>query len=522
MSPKRTLVAFSLLVMVATIACAADDPSLKLPRSTPEEQGVSSTALLGFVLDAEHKLDALNSFMLVRHGHVVAEGWWSPYASDVPHTLYSLSKIFMSTAVGLAAAEGKLSLDDPILKFFPGEAPAIPSKNLSSMRVRDLLRMSTGQEGDFINSDFRFDGMQNLIRAFLELPVTNRPGTHFVYRDSSPYMLSAIVQKVTGQTVLDYLRPRLFEPLGISDPKWETSAQGISLGGTGLSLRTEDIAHIGQLYLQRGQWRGRQLVPAAWVDAATSLQTSTGSDPRSDWDQGYGYFFWRCRHGFYRGDGALGQFCIVMPEFDAVLAITSGDDQLQSILDFVWERILPAFKDSALPADPESDRRLSEKLASLTLRTQNGEATSPAVSKIVEKRFVFPENEQQIESIEFEPEQKGANITIIVRIAGNDQRIVCGRGAWVKGTLAAEAAGLVPMAIKGVDTGGPGPIAIAASGAWSGDDTYTVKLCRYTTPYIWTYDLRFEDNKLILEGDNNLSRSSAGPGKIRLVGPARP
>ena len=137
-------------------------------------------------------------------------------------------------------------------------------------------------------------------------------------------MLSAIVQKATGQTVLDYLQPRLFEPLGIEQPTWETSPQGISTGGYGLSIRTEDIAKFGQLYLQKGKWQGKQLVPASWVEAATARQTSNGSNPNSDWDQGYGYQFWRCRHGAYRGDGAFGQYCIVLPEQDAVIAITSG------------------------------------------------------------------------------------------------------------------------------------------------------------------------------------------------------
>ena len=136
-------------------------------------------------------------------------------------------------------------------------------------------------------------------------------------------MLSAIVQKATGKTVLDYLKPRLFDPLGIEHPTWETSPQGISAGGFGLSIRTEEIARFGQLYLQHGKWDGKQLVPADWVAAATSLQTSNGSNPLSDWDQGYCYQFWRCTHGAYRGDGAFGQYCIVMPEQDAVV----GDHQ---------------------------------------------------------------------------------------------------------------------------------------------------------------------------------------------------
>ena len=215
MITPRILVAGSLFVAGATAARSAVDVVPGLPRSTPEEQGVSSAAILGFVAGAEQRVDALHSFMILRHGHVVAEGWWSPYAAAEPHVLFSLSKSFTSTAVGLAVSEGKLSLDDTVLKFFPEEAPAFPSKNLQSMRVRDLLRMSTGHRAEDIK-DFPFEGKSDLVRVFLELPVPDIPGTHFVYNTPATYMLSAIVQKVTGQTVLDYLGPRLFDPLGIA------------------------------------------------------------------------------------------------------------------------------------------------------------------------------------------------------------------------------------------------------------------------------------------------------------------
>ena len=281
----------------------------------------------------------MNSFMLVRHGHVVAEGWWAPYGPDAPHSLYSLSKSFTSTAVGLAIAEGKLSVDDEVLKFFPEDAPAEPGSNLKAMRVSDLLRMSTGHQVEPQRPPDKA-----WTKTFLAQPVPFKPGTHFLYNTSATYMLSAIVQKATGMTVLDYLRPRLFDPLGIEHPTWETSPQGISTGGFGLSIRTEDIARFGQLYLQKGKWNGKQLVPAAWVEAATARQTSNGSNPKSDWDQGYGYQFWRCRHGAYRGDGAFGQFCIVMPEQDAVIAITSGVKDMQAVLNLVWDKLLPAMK----------------------------------------------------------------------------------------------------------------------------------------------------------------------------------
>jgi CubicO group peptidase (beta-lactamase class C family) len=504
MSLFRSLVALSLLAPGAALSGAAADMAQELPRSTPEEQGISSAALLGFVQAAEQRIDALHSFVLVRHGHVVAEGWWSPYAGGEPHELYSLSKSFTSTAVGLAVSDGKLSLDDPVLKFFPEEAPANPGKNLGAMRVRDLLRMCTGQRDEDLKG-FPFRSKQDLARVFLEIPVPDKPGTHFVYNTAATYMLSAIVQKATGQTVLDFLGPRLFEPLGVASPTWEASAQGISLGGFGLSLRTEDIAKFGQLYLQKGQWRGKQIVPSAWVEAATSLQASNGSDPSSDWDQGYGYQFWRCRHGFYRGDGAFGQFCVVMPQYDAVIAMTGATKDLQSVLNVVWDLIVPALGGAPLPADPESDRRLAEKLSGLSLATQAGQPGSPVAARVAGRRYVFPANPQLVESVEFEAVAAGADVAIAARVDGRDQRIVFGRGTWVKGSI---------------DMGTGGPVPVAANGAWTSDDTFTAVVCRYRTPYSSTYDMRFAGDELILETEANVGFDSAG--RVRIVGKAQP
>ncbi len=331
-----------------------------LPRSSPEDQGVSSAAVLAFVEAADEKVNTMHSFMLVRHGKVVAEGWWKPEAADKPHVLYSLSKSFTSTAVGLAVSEGKLSIDDRVLKFFPDDAPEKPSDNLKAMRVRDLLTMTCGHE-----VEVKFTPDTPWVKKFLAHPVAFKPGTLFHYNTPGSFMLSAIVQKVTGQTVLEYLRPRLFEPLGIENPEWGTNPQGINFGGFGLKLRTEDIAKFGQLYLQKGKWNGKQLVPAAWVEQATSKQVNNGSDPDRDWDQGYGFQFWRCRHGAFRGDGANGQFCVVMPEQDAVVAITADTRDMQAELNIVWDKLLPALHASPLPPDHEAESKLKEKLAAL-------------------------------------------------------------------------------------------------------------------------------------------------------------
>jgi CubicO group peptidase (beta-lactamase class C family) len=475
---KYLSVVISLITLTTSIGIGAD-----LPRSIPEAQGVSSSAILAFIEAADKRIDSLHSFMLLRHGHVVAEGWWSPYRAESPHSLYSLSKSFTSTAVGLAIAEGKLSLDHKVLTFFPENAPAKPSNNLKAMRIRDLLRMSTGHQTEPPRT---LD--EAWTKTFLAHPVPFKPGTHFMYNTSATYMLSAIVQKVTGETVLDYLRARLFEPLGIEHPTWETSPQGITAGGYGLSIRTEDIARFGQLYLQKGQWQGKQLVPEAWVEAATARQTSNGSNPDSDWDQGYGYQFWRCRHGAYRGDGAFGQYCIVLPEQDAVIAITSGVRDMQSVLNLVWEKLLPAMQSTSPMPDNEIRLKLRNTLQILCLRVVEGSGCPAEVSG---RKYVFPDpdNERTLETLWIESDGQDGPVTLVVRSDGVEQRIVCGRGAWQEGRVAWGQLPQQPM---------------AASGAWTEDNTFTARLCFYETPYIITVTLTFSEDEVRYNAEANV------------------
>src|SRR5581483_5444918 len=271
---KRPL-AFSLLGLMVFVAAHRTATAVPLPRSTPEAQGVSSQAICDFV-EAGNEINTLHSFMIVRHGHVIGEGWWKPEAADKPHVLHSLSKSFNSTAVGLAIAAGKLSLDDPVLKFFPEDAPPNPSDNLKAMRVRDLLTMTCGHD-----TEPKAAGGAPSVKEFLAHLVPHKPGTHFQYNTMGSYTLSAIVTKVTGQTELDFLKPRLFAPLGIENPEWDHSPEGYSLGGYGLKLCTEDIAKFGQLYLQKGQWNGKQLIPKDWVEQATSRQVPNDQEGNS-------------------------------------------------------------------------------------------------------------------------------------------------------------------------------------------------------------------------------------------------
>ncbi|MEI6105712.1 MAG: serine hydrolase [Opitutae bacterium] len=345
-----------------------------LPRSRPEAQGISSQDILKFVDAAERQIDALHSFMVVRHGHVVAEGWWAPYSAEAPHPVASIAKSFTSTAVGMAVAEGRMLLSDLVLSYFPESAPAEPSANLKAMRIRDLLIMSTGH--DTVANIWASTEAWPMV--FLAQPVPHKPGTHFLYNPPASYMLSGIVQKVTGMTMLDYLRPRLFEPLGIENPTWKKGPEGFTAGGWGLSLRTEDVAKFGQLYLQKGVWQGRQLIPAAWVEEATSRQAVTDSIPGSNFAYGYGYQFWCYPHGIYCSIGANGQFCVIIPEQDAVLVVTAETKNMGAIMLLLLEHFVPAMRANTLPVNDAAWSQLTLKLSRLALAPKAAAATTSA------------------------------------------------------------------------------------------------------------------------------------------------
>ena len=506
---NRASVVLLLCLVVAPVSWA--QKSASLPRSSPEQQGIASADLLAFIDAADKEIDTMNSFMLVRHGHMVAEGWWAPYDRDTPHMLYSLSKSFTSTAVGFAVAEGKLNLDDPVLKFFPDEAPADPSANLRAMRVRDLLRMNTGNQLEApIRVNDPAQQTETWVKTFLTHAVPFKPGTHFLYNSPATYMLSAIVQKVTGVTVLEYLRPRLFEPLGFKDPVWVSSPQGITAGAYGLSVRTEEIARFGELYLRNGMWNGKQVIPATWVQQATSMQTSTGSAPASDWDQGYGYQFWRSRHNSFRGDGAFGQYCMVIPELDAVVAITSGVRNMQQVMNLVWDKLLPAMKPGRLAENPAARRQLEARLATLKVKFPSGSASSPLSASVSGKWFEFAENDRGIKAVSFD--FNSTSPTLIVRTADGETRMTVAADIWSKGR------GLFTNALDRILSVPANPLA-ATSGAWTSLDTFTVKIVLYETPFYSTLHFKFDGDRLLIESEHNVS---FGPTKLpQLVGRTR-
>lgn len=369
-----------------------------LPYASPESKGVSSKAIRSFLQAANTSGIDWHSFMLLRHGHVIAEGWWKPFEPQFKHTLYSLSKSFTSTAIGLLVKEGKLKVDEPVISFFKDEIPAMPDDNLKKMKVKSLLTMNTGHAEDTMPK--LRESNKPWTTTFLEQPVKFEPGSHFLYNTGATYMLGAIVHKITGQILEDYLAPRLFQPLEITGYDWEKSPQGLNTAGYGLRIKSEDIAKFGQLYLQKGKWNGKEILSEAWVDEATSYQTKS-QEGDGDWAQGYGYQFWRCKPGFYRADGAFGQFCFVMPEQDAVLVITSESWNTQKSMTIIWDTLLPAMQAGSLTENQTELTELKKDLKNLVLPVAKGSPVSTLSSRYNGKKFKLNTNDFDATEIQF-------------------------------------------------------------------------------------------------------------------------
>ncbi len=363
-----------------------------LPSSTPSAQGVAPGGIERF-LDALAAAPGVepHSLVILRHGSVVASGWWSPYTPERPHLAYSLSKSFTSTAAGCAVADGLLRLDDPVIAYFPELDAEVTDPRSRAMLVRHVAAMSSGHVTDTWQQAMAADP-ENPVRGFLLLPPDEEPGTVFAYNQSATYTLATIVQRVTGQTLTRYLRARVLDPVGAGPVHWQQHPAGQDLGFSGLHATTDTVARLGELYLRGGTWQGRRLLPAAWVAEATRLHiaNATPGDPaaalKPDWQQGYGFQFWMSRHGF-RGDGAYGQYCLVLPEQDAVVAMTGQSADMQAVLDAVWTELLPAFGPSSSGAgssgpgssgaDADADGALAERLALLALPVARS-AAAPA------------------------------------------------------------------------------------------------------------------------------------------------
>jgi CubicO group peptidase (beta-lactamase class C family) len=445
-------------------------PTGSLPRSTPELQGVSSD-VLSSLFDAMDASDIeFHSVMVVRNGFVIGEGWWAPYAAQYKHTLHSLSKSFTSAAVGLAINEGHFTVETPVMSFFPDMLPGIISPNLAAMKVKHLLTMTTGHQ---VDNGLRTDAAP-WVQTFLAAPIVHEPGTFYMYNTTASYMLSAIVQKTTGKTVLEFLTPRLMQPLNIVGADWQVSPQGINTGGFGLRIRTEDIAKFSQLYLNKGSWHGKQIIPTSWVEASSKEQWTFTSNPfggkspkeHDDWQQGYGYQFWRTQHNGFRSDGLYGQFGIILPDEQTVVAITEQSFNTQKTLNFIWDILLPGLQKSKLPANTQAHQKLKTTEAALQLKFAPLGTTSPVADKINGKKFTLDSNVLGAKAVIFNITPNGCEI--VVSYEQGERKLYFGMDKWEKEKNGVMLNTQLPFPISSLPNV---PSPVAANATWSDDNT---------------------------------------------------
>jgi len=401
---QKIFTAFLILLIYSGLQPDLSGQNLnKLPRSVPELEGVSSAGIIDFLNAIDTGRQEIHSFMLLRHGKVIAEGWWDPYGQEYKHLLYSASKTFTATAIGLAVSENRLRLQDKVVSFFPYSLPDTIGNYMNELTVENLLTMAVGQDPAAMGAG----ADEDWITAFLKNEPVHKPGSVFKYNNMATFMLSAIVQQVSGMTLLDYLRPRIFDPLSIQGIDWDKNPQGINLGMIGLRLRTEDLAKFGQLLLQKGKWNNKQLLSEAWIKEATSFKIES-SDPsnklpkdRNDWAQGYCYQMWRGRNNSVRLDGMAGQFVILFPDKDAIVVMTANARNTQEELNLVHNYLFPAIKsDKAIPSDPDLFKELQKKQISLCLKPPVSQTSESSFeNKISGKEFILSENDYKIESV---------------------------------------------------------------------------------------------------------------------------
>ncbi|MBQ7736209.1 MAG: serine hydrolase [Oscillospiraceae bacterium] len=448
-------------------------------RAAAHECGVELRGILDFM----EKLETMDNraFMVLRHGKVVAEGYRTPFEQKNKQMIFSGTKSFAATVIGFAVDEGLISLEDKVISFFPEKLTNPPCENMQKMNIWHLLTMTTG----FVPTDPILTCDQpDWIEKFLRAYVTHEPGTYYTYCNMATNMLSAIIEKVTGQSFEDYAKPRLLDPLGITDYHWERLMDGTTTAGFGLNMCIEDYAKLGQLLLQKGRWEGRQLVSEKWVEEMTGKQVDTSMDiwPTMDRKSGYGYQFWRCQiPNVYRADGSKAQFCVVMPDQDAVVVTFCSHQNLYDVLVPMWDHLIPAMKDH-VERDPELERLYEEKKAAYSFPVVEGAADSKRSATYSGKQYCIADNRFGITgfSLDFGEDKN------VIRLQCGEGHKGCANvgknGAWARSDKFIEPVGHITIRAMFTKE-------VSATGAWVGDQ-YVVRMIYLTSPYedVWTFD----------------------------------
>ena len=447
----------ALLLLASNVCAQVND----LPRSTPERQGVPSSTVSALLdsLFAIPQTD-IHSVMMLRHGKVIAEVYPEPFKAEYQHTQYSCSKTFVSAAVGLAVDANLLRVTDRVANFFPGKLPAEVSPELAAMTIHDLLIMASGINPD---GNLRAENT-HWLQPLLAKPVST-PGKQFKYDSLCTYLLSAIVQQVTGNTVFAYLQEKIFKDLHIEKVSWEESPEGITTGGWGLFIQPESLAKMGQLLLQKGQWNGKQLISEAWVNQMMHSHIDTGGG------RGYGYQMWEAsKDGAFRADGRFGQYIVVMPKQDMVVVITQCSNSPNP---WVVSQVLASVVQPGALMAGKGSQALQKKLQSYRYPTPSGKAKSSFTKNLVGKTFKLSDNQFGWRDISFSQGDKQLTITI-TDAQGIRSELSAGFRQWL--TTWTPARPPYSMNAQQKFKGIEGDFAVAASYAWNSSNTLHINL----------------------------------------------
>ena len=366
-----------------------------IKRVTPESIGIKSSVFLNLI-EALDNTAEMHGLMVMRHGKVCLECWWAPYAPGIRHGCQSLTKLYTATAIGIAINEGLLELDHNLIDIMTEFMPESPSENLKKLRVRDILCMGCGMdEMPVIDEAW--------IKSFFAMPINHEPGSSFMYNTAATSILVAIIKKLTGLGIHEYLIPRLYQKIGINylNHKWIYMPDKLEMGGAGLFSTTEDNLRLAQLYLQKGVWEGERILTEEFVEHASIKQIDTKNYRHNGMDAidhllGYGFQTWMCQpKGVYRGDGAFGQFAIIFPEQDMTISINStvplNDPEMQKPLDAIYKHLLPYLHKNGLPEDSKSYSSLQKKISCLSLQKPDYKLLANTAYKISGEKYVIEE-----------------------------------------------------------------------------------------------------------------------------------
>lgn len=370
-------------------------PDQSFQIASPETEGVRASAISQMLSAIRAENKDIHSMLLWRHGKLIFEQYFAPYDESTPHSMFSCSKTFTSMLIGIAQNKGLLSINDPVLKYFSDVPVEHPSENLQAMTLRDLLMMGSGHGEDTIGYMMNCeDG--DWARVFLNRPVDYKPGTHFVYNTGATYMLSAILTRITGKTALELAEEWIFRTIGITGATWDTCPKGISIGGSGLHIRSRDMMRMGILLLSRGRWNDTQVIPAEYIlEAQTKkIDNRNSNDPNQDpnWAAGYCYQMWRCAFDAYRADGMGGQYIVMLPKYDMVAVFTSalGSD-IGYPLTLIERYLLPAIHPGAQFERPEETEELQALAAEMAAPEQTVKPEEAGAFPFG-KTYALPEN----------------------------------------------------------------------------------------------------------------------------------